>query len=135
MSTKKLAIILGGILLIVFLLGGGFILVLKYFSSSNSSSIKYSEVEKIEKEIIAQETGWNKAVQDIYVQDKDFDSLADDQEKKIGTKVDSADTDKDGLNDGAEINIFKTDPLKLDTDGDGVPDGKEVARKTDPLKK
>ena len=43
------------------------------------------------------------------------------------------DTDKDGLKDIAEINIYKTDPTKADTDGDGLSDGYEVnTSKTSP---
>ncbi len=43
------------------------------------------------------------------------------------------DTDKDGLKDIAEINIYHTDPTQPDTDGDGLTDGDEVHKyKTDP---
>lgn len=45
------------------------------------------------------------------------------------------DADKDGLRDGAERDIYKTDPTNPDTDGDGLKDGEEVnTHKTDPLK-
>jgi len=37
------------------------------------------------------------------------------------------DSDGDGLSDGVEIKIFRTDPAKTDTDGDGVSDGLEAA--------
>ncbi|MEM4704741.1 MAG: hypothetical protein QXJ02_06715, partial [Candidatus Bathyarchaeia archaeon] len=37
------------------------------------------------------------------------------------------DTDGDGLSDGVEIKVFKTNPTKADTDGDGVSDGLEAA--------
>jgi len=43
------------------------------------------------------------------------------------------DTDGDGLNDGAEVNTFSTNPLAPDTDGDGVSDGLEVTFGSDPL--
>ncbi|MGD9780649.1 MAG: LamG-like jellyroll fold domain-containing protein [Kiritimatiellia bacterium] len=36
------------------------------------------------------------------------------------------DTDEDGLTDGAEILLHRTDPGLADTDGDGMPDGWEV---------
>ncbi len=42
------------------------------------------------------------------------------------------DTDGDGISDGDEINIYKTNPFSVDSDGDGVPDGKEIAIGTDP---
>lgn len=45
------------------------------------------------------------------------------------------DTDKDGLRDAAEVDIYKTDPLNPDTDGDGLKDGEEVKKyNTDPTK-
>jgi hypothetical protein len=58
--------------------------------------------------------------------DSDKDGLTDEQEKKLGTDAANPDTDIDGLNDGAEINIWGTDPQNKDTDGDGFTDGQEV---------
>ncbi len=67
--------------------------------------------------------------------DRDNDGLSNKMEKELGTNPKKADTDGDGLNDGAEVNQVKTDPLKADTDGDGLNDGAEVNQyKTDPLK-
>jgi len=37
------------------------------------------------------------------------------------------DSDGDGLSDGVEIKVFRTDPAKTDTDGDGISDGLEAA--------
>ncbi len=42
------------------------------------------------------------------------------------------DTDKDGVNDFDEKNVFKTDPLNTDTDGDGFSDGQEASTGHDP---
>jgi hypothetical protein len=39
------------------------------------------------------------------------------------------DKDRDGLQDGLEVNLFKTNPTKVDTDGDSVPDGFEATTK------
>ena len=44
-----------------------------------------------------------------------------------------ADSDGDGLSDGAEVNTYKTDPLVSDTDGDSVGDGEEIQEGLDPL--
>ena len=44
-----------------------------------------------------------------------------------------ADGDSDGLTDGAEIFLYRTDPGVADTDGDGHSDGREIALGTDPL--
>jgi len=43
-----------------------------------------------------------------------------------------ADSDGDGLPDGAELNTYHSNPLLVDTDGDGLTDGTEVASGTNP---
>jgi hypothetical protein len=65
--------------------------------------------------------------------DGDQDGLVDQAEVLLGTNPDVADTDGDGLTDGAEVNTHGTSPLLVDTDGDGFGDGIEVAAGTDPL--
>ena len=68
--------------------------------------------------------------------DTDKDGLTDIMETEIyGTNPKKADTDGDGLNDGEEINKYKTNPLNVDTDNDTLKDGDEVKKyKTNPLK-
>jgi outer membrane protein OmpA-like peptidoglycan-associated protein len=58
--------------------------------------------------------------------DADNDGLTNKVEKQLGTNPKVADTDGDGLNDGAEVNQHKTNPLKADSDGDGLNDGQEI---------
>lgn len=65
--------------------------------------------------------------------DTDKDGLDDVRESEIGTKANVADTDEDGLIDGDEVIIWKTDPLNPDTDGDTHIDGKEVKNGYNPL--
>jgi len=65
--------------------------------------------------------------------DTDKDGLDDVREKEIGTDPNKADADGDGLIDGDEVIIWKTNPLKTDTDGDGYVDGKEVKNGYNPL--
>ncbi len=48
-------------------------------------------------------------------------------------KLQSLDTDHDGLNDYEEIQFFATSPYLPDTDQDGIDDKKEIDQKTDPL--
>ncbi|PSO45039.1 MAG: hypothetical protein BRC22_01565, partial [Parcubacteria group bacterium QH_9_35_7] len=43
------------------------------------------------------------------------------------------DTDKDGLNDYEEINVYNTSRFIKDTDSDGFTDKEEVEQGTDPL--
>lgn len=72
-------------------------------------------------------------VEPLVVVDSDSDGLSDEEEQRLGTNSERADTDIDGLIDRAEIQVYKTDPLKADTDGDGYLDGDEVINGFDPL--
>ena len=66
--------------------------------------------------------------------DTDGDGLTDAIEMELGTDINKADTDEDGLSDFAEYDQYKTDPLNPDTDGDGLSDGDEVnSYSTNPL--
>jgi hypothetical protein len=64
--------------------------------------------------------------------DRDHDSLTDEQETLYGTNVSNPDTDGDGLKDGEEY-VRGTNPLLADTDGDGYSDYIEVQVGSDPL--
>ena len=65
--------------------------------------------------------------------DSDGDGLTDRFEEEIGTDPYNPDSDQDGLNDGEEVNSWKTDPLNRDTDYDLLLDGEEVHKhRTDP---
>jgi hypothetical protein len=64
--------------------------------------------------------------------DADGDELNDRRESELGTDPSLADTDEDGLTDGAEVRDHQTNPLAADSDTDGVLDGDEVALGTDP---
>lgn len=69
------------------------------------------------------------------VADWDKDGLSNSHERSIGTDPRNPDTDGDGLSDGDEVKIYKTNPLKVDTDGDGLTDFDEVMKyKTSPIK-
>jgi len=65
--------------------------------------------------------------------DTDQDGLSNALEASMGTNAQSQDTDGDGLKDGEEVLVYRTDPLKKDTDGDSYPDGVEVVNGYDPL--
>lgn len=99
-------------------------------------SMKRARDAKVAEQLILQneENAWEDSLKATYDIDKDFDNLTDAEELKLGTNSRSADTDKDGLSDGTEVNFLKTNPLKADTDGDGVLDGIEVSKGTNPLK-
>lgn len=68
------------------------------------------------------------------VQDDDRDGLTNGEELALHTLPNNPDTDGDGINDGDETNLYRTNPLVKDTDGDGIPDGVEIQRGLNPLK-
>lgn len=63
---------------------------------------------------------------------QDSDGLTNLEEFQNKTNPDDADSDNDGLTDGAEVDTHMTNPLLADTDGDQIPDGFEVAKGSDP---
>jgi hypothetical protein len=71
--------------------------------------------------------------------DQDSDALTNLVEFQKGTAPDKADTDFDGVPDGAEVNRMAggapapTDPLNSDSDQDGLSEGAEVTAATNPL--
>jgi hypothetical protein len=66
--------------------------------------------------------------------DADADNIADSLEWDLGLDPGNADTDGDGVADGDEISIYRTDPVTWDSDGDGLSDGEELfGVRTDPL--
>jgi arylsulfatase A-like enzyme len=96
------------------------------------------------------ESDWTGSTAATGTEDTDMDNLNLLSEFVSGTRPDWADTDDDGLNDGAETSsnplLYDTDgdglsdseetttnPLLADTDGDGFKDGGEIRRGTDPL--
>ena len=64
--------------------------------------------------------------------DPDGDLLSNLDEFLAGTSPILADTDQDGLWDGAEVSTHGTDPTLADSDGDGASDGDEILFGTDP---
>lgn len=85
---------------------------------------------------------FNKEIPDFVpnsTDDIDKDGLNTAEELAAGTKADDPDTDKDGVQDGAEVRRLvngvatPTNPTRADTDGDGLSDGAENTAKTDPL--
>lgn len=67
--------------------------------------------------------------------DYDNDGLTNEKELELGTEPFNLDTDGDGVADGTEIDMYKTDPLKYSTAGDDISDGAKINSKLDPLKK
>lgn len=66
-------------------------------------------------------------------EDPDGDGLTNLREQELGTVPVAPDTDRDGLNESAEVESHDTNPLQPDTDVDGLLDGEELSLGTDPL--
>lgn len=64
--------------------------------------------------------------------DTDSDGLTDTEERQLGTRIDSPDTDQDGLSDRLEVKIYFTNPLSADTDKDGISDKEEIEKGLNP---
>jgi hypothetical protein len=59
--------------------------------------------------------------------DPDNDGLTNLEEQTLGTEPNKADSDGDGLSDGDEVKVYKTDPTRVgDADGDLLTDGAEI---------
>lgn len=65
--------------------------------------------------------------------DTDGDGLNDGDEITAGTGLLTADSDHDGLLDGAEVHTHGTDPLSSHSDADSMPDGWEVENSLNPV--
>ncbi len=70
---------------------------------------------------------------DFLILDLDEDGLNGEEEIELGTNINKADTDDDGLTDWQEVTIYNTDPLQADSDGDSYSDGNEVENGYNPL--
>ena len=66
-------------------------------------------------------------------EDADGDGLVDEYETWFGTDPDNVDSDGDRLTDLVEITEYLTSPVSADTDKDGYSDRAEVRRGGDPL--
>ncbi|HTK05448.1 MAG TPA: hypothetical protein VL500_07720 [Candidatus Eisenbacteria bacterium] len=58
--------------------------------------------------------------------DTDGDGLADVYETQNGLDPNDKDMDNDGLSDGDEVRVYRTDPKKADSDDDGFSDAQEL---------
>jgi hypothetical protein len=66
------------------------------------------------------------------LQDSDGDGLSNVEELDLGTDPYLADTNQDGVPDGASVGVG-IDPVSVDLDGDGLTNAQEGALGTDPL--
>lgn len=133
---KKLVVIM-----VVVLLMSGLVMVIYRTLKSGVTTEKTGQstsmqktTQNLDKKALS-DKAFSDAIKKISATDADLDGLSDEQEKKLGTDANKADTDNDGILDPDEINIYHSDPLKADTDGDGYKDGYEVGRGFSPIGK
>ena len=121
------------ILFIIFALLLSSIIALNiYFSERNfinyKVAIKPKSIEPVidtnntEDLIIEESTFKFELTEENKNEDYDRDNLTNEQEIALGTHIYFEDTDGDGLNDGAEVNNYKSNPLKASTSDDGISD-------------
>lgn len=65
--------------------------------------------------------------------DTDADNLTNNKEAELGTNPNNWDSDGDGVSDGDEVLVWKSDPLNRDTDGDTFWDGAEIKNGYNPV--
>lgn len=139
--------------LLVIIFGGGWFVYAKFFSAptipadlnnqaagnlgeeqkTENNNIENTEEENNEPDIISprgdlgnENIGGGEINQIIQPEDSDLDGLSNEEEIKLGTDINSPDSDNDSLFDREEAVVYKTDPLNPDTDGDKYLDGAEV---------
>lgn len=164
-ANKTSGPILGKILLIIFglfvlagLIYGGWYVYAKYIKSNGIKAVTTNKQNIAENATPAVQSGSVTTVAPVVVVsssvtttdvtakmkndailfgetvDSDKDGIDDDSEKNIyKTNPNNSDSDGDGLNDYDEIIIWHTNPLKDDTDGDTYEDGEEIQHGYNPL--
>lgn len=131
-GKKIVAIII--VILILGLAGGAVYYFMYRDNGTNTENTNTNTNNEIPVENTNINTNTNNAPDDTTFDD-DFDGLNNAEEKSLGTDINNADTDNDGLFDGQEVNKYKTNPLVSDTDLDGLNDYQEVETyATDPNK-
>lgn len=133
--------LIGGVILMLLILGGGF----GYFRLRTTSTPRVEPASPTATatatldalqtaEMIAQldQAGVTATVAWLEA-DSDRDGLANAEEVALGSLPDKRDTDQDNIDDGDEVNLHKTNPLRSDSDGDGLKDGLEISQGLNPL--
>ena len=123
--------------------GGGLQLALSdYVSIDISGGYNFTNTDAINAIVGGTNDGYFNAAAGLTIKlssgtlDRDGDGLSDKEEKRLGTNKDLADSDTDGLSDGAELSQYRTHPLRMDSDNDGLSDFQEIRTYlTDPRKR
>jgi len=139
-ATTPMWVWLGGVVMLLIILGGGgaFLMAGPKVTPTvavNSEATTLAQLSTVEAQSHTNDASAATATATWLTLDDDRDGLTNEQEVKLGTFPDKRDTDLDGVDDGEEVNTYKTDPLKSDTDSDGLKDGEEVKQGLDPLNK
>ncbi len=150
-SARKILVLIGIILIIALLGFGSFSIYTRYikntvgesgFSNGNTTNNTTVDTPSITTEplsnvptAVEQTTSSNSENSILFGEptDTDSDGIIDVDESQYGTDTLNWDTDGDGLSDGDEVLIWKTNPLNSDTDTDGYTDSEEIRNGYSPL--
>jgi subtilisin family serine protease len=108
---------------------GGSVLISGTFSTSSSKLLFFTPARRFNYNSVYQITLVNK---DSAVKDTNGDPLATLPAWQFTTELREIDTDKDGISDSRETNIYGTNSTKTDSDGDGLNDYAEIMAGLDP---
>jgi len=126
-TSKKIWLAIGLFLIVAILCGVIYVMIKQFGLFQKTPATTTIEDPQTKQEEVVQPEQKNEAiVEEQAVDDADNDGLTLEEETKLQTNPNKADTDNDGLTDYDEVKTFLTDPLKSDTDGDGYLDGEEV---------
>lgn len=109
----------------------GVIFGVNYFSKKKEIKELEASIPKISTEemFFSQQDKWKSEPSDIV-------GLSKLEKLEKGLSIgDNSDTDSDGLTDKEEIEVYKTDPLKISSSGDTIPDGVKVKNSMELTKK
>ena len=131
-----LFLVLVFIILVLIMVGLSFIGKKSHEPKQQYSDIEYNTYENEEDESSDATGGFElkdnfELTDDNKYHDDDRDGLTNEKEAELGTSMRNSDTDGDGLEDGEEVNNYKSNPLKYSTSGDGISDYIKVKRDLD----
>lgn len=121
--------ILGFLILCIGGIGaGGFYFYKQYVNKAGTENVVEEQQNQDQQEQGVEEDNKQdiNPIMENVVADQDQDGLNDEEERVLGTDLNSIDSDNDALFDREEVKVYKTDPLNPDTDDDGHQDGIEV---------
>lgn len=135
--TKKQIIILISVIGAFSIITGGFFLI-RFVQTRNLQPVNTVQVKtgtSAETKTEAPNDAIQKELDALAARpaDTDGDGLSDEEETRLGTKIDNSDTDGDGYSDYEEVKTLNQDPLSADDLYKNRPEPPEPVKKTEPV--